>query len=246
MTDMEKERTALITGATRGLGLALARCLAGRGWNLIIDGRDAERLRAARNELAAVTHVAALAGDVTDPAHRRALAVLARGHAGLDAAINNAGGLGPSPLPRLLDHPLDALAAVYLANAIAPLGVLQAVWDALKPDARIVNVTSDAAVNAYPGWGGYGSSKAALEQLSAVLAVEVAAARPDVRVYWADPGDMRTDMHQAAYPGEDIGDQPLPEARVPGFVALLEGDLPSGRYVAADLVPIVASSAGAT
>jgi NAD(P)-dependent dehydrogenase (short-subunit alcohol dehydrogenase family) len=243
MTDMGKERTALITGATRGLGLALARGLARRGWNLIVDGRDAERLRAVRDELAAVTHVAALAGDVTDPEHRRALAVLARGHAGLDALINNAGALGPSPLPRLLDHPLDALAAVYLANAVAPLGVVQAVWDVLKPDARVVNVTSDAAVNPYPGWGGYGSSKAALEQLSAVLAAEVAATRPDVRVYWVDPGDMRTDMHRAAYPGEDISDRPLPEARVPGFVALLEGSFPSGRYVAADIVPSVVPSA---
>jgi NAD(P)-dependent dehydrogenase (short-subunit alcohol dehydrogenase family) len=243
MADTRTERTALVTGATRGLGLALARGLARRGWNLIIDGRDAERLRAVRDELAAVTHVAALAGDVTDPEHRRALAVLARGHAGLDAVINNAGALGPSPLPRLLDHPLDALAAVYLANAVAPLGVVQAVWDVLKRDARVVNVTSDAAVNPYPGWGGYGSSKAALEQLSAVLAAEVAATRPDVRVYWVDPGDMRTDMHQAAYPGEDISDRPLPEARVPGLVALLDGSLPSGRYVAADVASSVAPSA---
>jgi NAD(P)-dependent dehydrogenase (short-subunit alcohol dehydrogenase family) len=227
------ERTALITGASRGLGLALARGLAARGWNLIIDGRDAERLRIVRNELAAVTHVAAIAGDVTDAAHRRALAVLARGHAGIDALINNAGALGPSPLPGLLDYPLDALAEVYRANVIAPLGVIQAVRELLKPGARIVNVTSDAAVHAYPGWGGYGSSKAALEQLSAVLAAELAADPPDVRVYWVDPGDMRTEMHQAAYPGEDISDRPLPEERVAGFVALLEGDFPSGRYEAA-------------
>ena len=165
-TGRTTERTALITGATRGLGLALARGLAARGWNLIIDGRDAERLRAVRNELAAVTHVAAIAGDVTDPAHQRALAVLARGHAGLDAVINNAGTLGASPLPRLLDYSLDELVEVYVTNAVAPLGVLQAVRRELKPGARIVNVTSDAAVSAYPGWGGYGSSKAALEQLS--------------------------------------------------------------------------------
>ena len=232
----KRERTALITGASRGLGLALARGLAARGWNLIIDGRDADRLRAARDELAAVTHVAALAGDVTDPEHRQALAVLARGHTGLDAVINNAGALGPSPLPRLLDYPLDALVELYLANVVAPLGVLQAVRGELKPGARVVNVTSDAAVNAYPGWGGYGSSKAALEQISAVLAAELAAERPDVRVYWVDPGDMRTDMQQAAYPGEDVSDRLLPEARVPGFVALLEGELPGGRYEAAKLV----------
>jgi len=230
-----RERTALITGASRGLGLALARALAARGWNLIIDARDAERLRAVRNELAQVTHVAAVAGDVTDPAHRRALAVLARGHAGLDAVINNAGALGPSPLPPLLDYPLNALLEVYIANALAPLGVIQAVWPELNPGARVINVTSDAAVTAYPGWGGYGSSKAALEQLSAVLAAESAETRPDVRVYWVDPGDMRTDMQQEASPGQDISDRPLPEERVPGFVALLEGDRPSGRYEAATL-----------
>jgi NAD(P)-dependent dehydrogenase (short-subunit alcohol dehydrogenase family) len=221
-------RTVLITGASRGLGLALARALAARGWNLIINGRNADRLRAVRDELAAVTHVAALAGDVTEASHRDALAVLARGHAGLDAVINNAGALGPSPLPELVHYPLGALAELYLANVLAPLGVIQAVRDTLKPGARIINVTSDAAVTAYPGWGGYGSSKAALELLSAVLAAEM----PDTRIYWVDPGDMRTDMQQAAYPGEDIGDRPSPETRVPGFVALLEGDRPSGRYIA--------------
>jgi NAD(P)-dependent dehydrogenase (short-subunit alcohol dehydrogenase family) len=227
------ERTALITGASRGLGLALARGLAARGWNLILTARDATRLRTVRDELAARTHVAAIPGDVTDPAHRAALAVLARGHAGLDAVINNAGALGPSPQPALLEYPLDILRHVLETNVIAPLGVLQAVRDALKPGARLVNVTSDAAVNAYQGWGGYSASKAALEQLSAVLAAE----DPSLRVYWVDPGDLRTDMHQAAYPGEDISDRPLPEVRVPAFVTLLEGDLPSGRYVAASLGP---------
>lgn len=227
------ERTALITGASKGLGLALARALAGRGWNLIITARNADQLRIARDELAVLTHVAAIAGDVTDPAHRNALAVLARGHAGLDAVINNAGALGPSPLPPLLDFPLDELRSVFDANVIAPLGIIQAVRAELKPRARILNVTSDAAVNAYPGWGGYGASKAALEQVSSVLAVE----NPDLRIYWVDPGDMRTDMHQAAYPGEDISDRPRPEQRVPGFLSLLESDLPSGRYSAESLVP---------
>jgi NAD(P)-dependent dehydrogenase (short-subunit alcohol dehydrogenase family) len=229
----QKEKTALITGASRGLGLALARGLAARGWNLILTARDPERLRAVRNELAAVTHVAALAGDLTDPAHRRQLAVLARGHAGLDALINNAGILGPSPQPGLLDYPLEVLVEVYLANVVAPLGLIQALRSDLREGARVVNVTSDAGVTPYAGWGGYGSSKAALEQLSSVLAVE----NPELRVYWVDPGDMRTDMHQAAFPGEDISDRPLPEARIPGFVALLESDLPSGRYAAADLAP---------
>jgi NAD(P)-dependent dehydrogenase (short-subunit alcohol dehydrogenase family) len=225
-------KTALITGASRGLGLALARGLAQRGWNLIITAQDRLRLGAVRDELAAITHVAALAGDITDSLHQEQLGVLARGHAGLDAVVNNAGILGPSPQPPLLEYPLEMLAQVYLTNVVAQLGVIQAVKAELKPGARIVNVTSDAGMTAYSGWGGYGSSKAALEQLSAVLAVE----SPSLKVYWVDPGDMRTDMHQAAFPGEDISDRPLPEASVPGFVSLLEGDLPSGRYSAMRLV----------
>jgi NAD(P)-dependent dehydrogenase (short-subunit alcohol dehydrogenase family) len=160
--------------------------------------------------------------------------VLARGHAGLDAIINNAGLLGPSPQPPLLDYPLETLVEVFLANVLAPLAMIQELQNELKAGARIINVTSDAAVNAYPTWGGYGASKAALEQLSAVLASE----NPDVRVYWVDPGDMRTDMQQAAYPGEDVSDRPLPETKVPGFVAVLEGDLPSGRYIASELAPL--------
>lgn len=230
------ERTALITGASRGLGRALARGLAGRGWNLILTARDPARLATVRDELARETHVAAIAGDVTDAGHRAALAVLARGHGGLDAIVNNAGALGPSPLPPLLEYPLDALQAVLEANVVAPLGMIQAVRDTLKPGACVLSITSDAAVNPYPGWGGYGASKAALEQLTAVLAVE----NPTLRVYWVDPGDLRTDMHQAAFPGQDISDRPLPEARVPALIALLEGDLPSGRYAAASLSPVIA------
>lgn len=221
-------KTALITGASRGLGLALAHGLARAGWALMIDARGVEALEAAHAELTALTTVRALAGDVTDRAHRRALAATARELGGLDAVVNNAGILGPSPQPALLDYPLDMLEEVFRANVVAPLGVLQAVRDELKPGACLVNITSDAGVEAYPGWGGYGSSKAALEQLSHVLAAE----RPDLRVYWVDPGDMRTAMHQAAFPGEDISDRPLPEDSVPGLVALLSGDAPSGRYQA--------------
>ena len=227
-------RTALITGASRGLGLALARGLAEHGWNLILTARNADRLRAVRDELASRTHVAALAGDVTDPEHRSALAVLARGHAGLDAVINNAGILGPSPQPELLEYPLDTLRRVFDVNVIAPLGVLQALRADLKQGVCFVNITSNAGVKPYEGWGGYGASKAALEQLSAVLAVEY----PSIRVYWVDPGDLRTDMHQAAFPGEDISDRPLPSERVPGLITLLESDLPSGRYIAATLGPV--------
>ena len=234
MTDFPNSpRTALITGASRGLGLALARQLAIDGWALILDARSAEDVEAVGNELSAHSRVIALAGDVTEAEHRRELAYAARALGGLDAVVNNAGMLGPSPQPELLDYPLDTLEQVYRANVVAPLGVLQAVRDLLKPGARIINVTSDAAIEAYEGWGGYGSSKAALEQLSAVLAAE----RPDLRVFWVDPGDMRTRMQQDAFPGEDISDRPLPEVSVPGLVALLNGDYGSGRYLARQIKP---------
>ncbi len=224
-------RTALITGASRGLGLALARELARRGWRLVINARGSEALEAAREELATWTDVIAIPGDVTVAEHRGELARAANKLGHLDAVINNAGMLGPSPQPALLDYPLDILEEVYRANVIAPLGVLQAVQHALKSNARIINVTSDAAREAYEGWGGYGSSKAAFEQLSNVLAAE----RPDWRVYWVDPGDMRTQMHQDAFPGEDISDRPLPETSVSGFMELLEGSHESGRYAAREL-----------
>jgi NAD(P)-dependent dehydrogenase (short-subunit alcohol dehydrogenase family) len=227
-------KTALITGASRGLGLALARELARRDWTLIIDARGAEDLEAARAELAEQTRVVAIPGDVRNEDHRRALAGAARDAGGLDALINNASILGPSPQPELLDYPLDVLEEVYRANAIAPLALIQATRSELKPEARIINITSDAAVEPYEGWGGYGSSKAALEQLSAILAAE----NPDLRVYWTDPGDMRTRMQQEAFPGEDISDRPLPEESVPGLIELLTGDLPSGRYEARALIQV--------
>jgi len=227
----EISRTALITGASRGLGLALARTLARRGWGLVIDARGGEALEATRRELATQTRVLAIAGDVTDPVHRDALAGAARSIGGLDAVVNNAGILGPSPQPALLDYPANVLEQVYRTNVVAPLALLQAVRHELKPGARVLNVTSDAAVEPYEGWGGYGSGKAALEQLSAVLAVE----NPSLRVYWVDPGDMRTQMHQEAFPAEDITDRPLPEVSVPGLLNLLEGEQPSGRYRAREI-----------
>jgi NAD(P)-dependent dehydrogenase (short-subunit alcohol dehydrogenase family) len=225
---MASSRLALITGASRGLGLALARGLARRGWKLVIDARNAQALETARAELAELTHVTAIAGDVADRAHRRALVVAARAAGGLDVLVNNASVLGPSPQPQLLDYPLDTLEHVYRTNVIAPFALIQVARHDLKPNARIVNVTSDAGIQAYSGWGGYGSSKAALEQMSAILATE----NPSWRVYWVDPGDMRTQMHQEAYPGEDISDRPLPEESVPGLIELIEGELSSGRYLA--------------
>jgi NAD(P)-dependent dehydrogenase (short-subunit alcohol dehydrogenase family) len=215
-------RTAIVTGASRGLGLALARELAGRGWRLVIDARD---LPAVPVELARA-EVVAIGGDVSAAAHRRSL-VAAAGER-VDLLVNNASELGPSPLPALADYPLAALERVYRVNVLAPLALIQLALPSMPPDARILNVSSDAAVEPYEGWGGYGSSKAALDQISAILAAE----RPDLRVYSVDPGDMNTRLHQEAFPGEDISDRPPPEASVPGLLALVEGDLPSGRYQA--------------
>jgi NAD(P)-dependent dehydrogenase (short-subunit alcohol dehydrogenase family) len=222
-------KTALITGASRGLGLALARALAERDWRLVIDARGAPGLEAARRELAARTEVIALVGDVAEDRHRRAL-VSAAGDR-IDALVNNASVLGLSPQPPLASHPLDVLEDILRVNALAPVALVQLALPVMPAGARIVNVTSDAAVEAYEGWGGYGSSKAALEQLTRILAVE----HPGLAVYAFDPGDMNTAMHQAAFPGEDISDRPPPEDSVPGLLALLEGDLPSGRYRHADI-----------
>jgi NAD(P)-dependent dehydrogenase (short-subunit alcohol dehydrogenase family) len=222
----DRTRTGLITGASRGLGRALAERLARLGWRLIIDARGAAALEETRAELAKHTTVTAIPGDVTESAHRAALAAAAHDAGGLDLIVNNAGVLGPSPQPSLLEYPIETLEQVYRANTLAPLALLQTLRDELKCGARIINITSDAGVEAYEGWGGYGSSKAALEQLSAVLAVE----NPSLAIYWVDPGDMRTRMQQEAFPGEDISDRPLPESSVPGLLALIDGNLPSGRY----------------
>ena len=226
---MEPTRTAIVTGASRGLGLALARDLAARGWNLVVDARDAEALAAAHATFAVEGRTVAVPGDVTDPAHREALIAAAWDMGGLDLLVNNASALGPSPLPPLAGIDLAAFEAILAANTVAPLGLIQEALPLLEATSgRIVNVTSDAAVEGYDGWGGYGASKAALEQLSNVLAAE----HPGLRVYWVDPGDMRTRMHQDAFPGEDISDRPPPEESVPGLIELIDGERPSGRYQA--------------
>jgi NAD(P)-dependent dehydrogenase (short-subunit alcohol dehydrogenase family) len=225
-------KTALITGASRGLGLALATALAQAGWQLIINARGQQALQQAHHQLEKWTTVTAVSGDISHKAHRQVLAVAARAAGGLDLVVNNAGILGPSPQPALLNYPLGALEDLFRVNVVAQLGVLQAVIETLKPNGRILNLTSDAAIEPYAGWGGYGASKAAFEQLSAILAAELAERLPHARVYWVDPGDMRTQMHQKAFPGEDINDRPLPEEAVPGLLALIEGDWPNGRYQA--------------
>jgi NAD(P)-dependent dehydrogenase (short-subunit alcohol dehydrogenase family) len=212
--------TAIVTGASRGLGLALTRALAERGWGLVIDARDRGPLNAVATELAQTTDVVALAGDVADPLHREAL-VAAAGT--VDLLGNNASVIGPSPQTAVADYPIDTLEHVYRVNVLAPLALIQ-----LAAPGRVLNVSSDAAVEAYEGWGGYGSAKAALDHLTAILAAE----QPDRRFYAVDPGDMNTRLHQEAFPGEDISDRPPPEDSVPGLLALIEGDLPSGRYQA--------------
>lgn len=225
---------ALVTGASRGLGLALVGALARRGWRLVIDARDPVRLAATVETLPAVGEVTALAGDISDRAHRQSLAVAVRHVGRLDLLVNNASSLGPSPLVPLADHPLDVLEQVYAVNTLAPLGLTQLLLPQLERSAgRVLNITSDASTQAYRGWGGYGSSKAALDQLTAVLAVE----HPTLRIYAFDPGDMATELHQAAYPGEDISDRPDPDAVVPALLSLIDGDLPSGRYRVTDLRP---------
>jgi NAD(P)-dependent dehydrogenase (short-subunit alcohol dehydrogenase family) len=216
-------RTAIVTGASRGLGLALATHLAARGWRVIADGRNADALHAALDPLGA--NVTAIPGDIGDPAHRADLARAAGDR--VDLLVNNAGALGPSPLPHLADLNLDQFEALLATNIAAQLGVIQAVLPALRAvHGTVVDVTSDASVEPYEGWGGYGASKAALDHLGAVLAEE----EPNVRVLTIDPGDMRTQMHQDAFPGEDISDRPPPEDSVPGILTLIDGSSPSGRY----------------
>jgi NAD(P)-dependent dehydrogenase (short-subunit alcohol dehydrogenase family) len=219
--------TAIVTGAGLGFGLALTVALARRGTTVVACARDADRLRGA---LGGVPGIVALPGDVTDPGFRAELAEAAGER--LDLLVHNAGELGPSPLPRLADYPLDALRGVLETTVLAPLGLTRETLPALRAaGGTVVTLSSDAAVEAYEGWGGYGAAKAALDHLAAVLGVE----EPGLRVYAFDPGDMRTAMHQRAFPGEDISDRPEPETVVPALLRLLTDRPPSGRYTAAEL-----------
>jgi NAD(P)-dependent dehydrogenase (short-subunit alcohol dehydrogenase family) len=196
---------------------------------MVIGARGADDLAAVAAEL---PNVRAVAGDVTDSWHRAALADAVESFGGLHLLVNNASQLGPSPQPQLADYPLSDFAEVYRVNVTAPLALIQQVLPSLLANGgTVVNISSDAAVEAYPGWGGYGSAKAALDQLTAILGAE----QPTLRAYAFDPGDMRTEMHQRAFPGEDISDRPEPESVVPSFLRLLEERPPSGRYRASDL-----------
>jgi NAD(P)-dependent dehydrogenase (short-subunit alcohol dehydrogenase family) len=232
MTHSETTPVAIVTGASRGFGRALAAALLDRGWTVVGDARRAPELETTARELNSARLIA-LSGDVTDAGHRAALVGAATDTGPLRLLVNNASRLGPSPQPALGDYPPSELRAVYEANVFSPLALIQAALPALTGNAgAIVNLSSDAAVEPYAGWGGYGSSKAALDQLSAVLAAEAST----VSVYAFDPGDMRTEMHQAAFPGEDISDRAEPESVVPALLRLLDARPASGRYRAADLL----------
>jgi NAD(P)-dependent dehydrogenase (short-subunit alcohol dehydrogenase family) len=222
---------AIVTGASRGLGLALARALVDRGWRVVADARGRTELE---RVWAGTWDVVPVAGDVADAKHRLALVETAGEE--IDLLVNNASTLGPSPLPPLAEYPLDELRRVYDVNVTGPLALVQLALPRLRDNACVLNITSDAAVEAYEGWGGYGSSKAALEEITAVLAAE----HPELRIYAVDPGDMRTQMQQEAFPGEDISDRPPPEDSVPGLLELIEGSLPSGRYRAHDVATVKA------
>jgi NAD(P)-dependent dehydrogenase (short-subunit alcohol dehydrogenase family) len=232
------ERVAVVTGASRGLGLALTRALVSDGWLVIGDARSASELTAATRDLGGPGRVVAVPGDVSDPEHRQRLADLAAESAGADSGglrllVNNASLLGPSPQPNLADYPLETLRQVFEVNSLAPLGLIQLLLPLMAVDGVVINITSDAGVEGYAGWGGYGSSKAALEQMSRVLAAE----QPQLRIYWVDPGDMNTRMQQEAFPGEDVSDRPPPEDSVPGLLELVRGTRPSGRYLARSIGP---------
>jgi NAD(P)-dependent dehydrogenase (short-subunit alcohol dehydrogenase family) len=233
--------TAIVTGASHGFGRAVAEELARAGWDLVVDARDRADLAAAAaaiDELGTGV-VVAIDGDVTDQLHAERLVEAASVRGGFSLLVNNASMLGPSPQPFLAAYPIDVLVDVVAVNVLAPLRLIGLSLPHLRQTGgTVVNVTSDAAVEAYEGWGGYGSSKAALEQLSNVLAAE----EPGIRVYWLDPGDMNTRMHQAAFPGEDISDRPSPEERAPALIRLVESEMPSGRYVAGDLLAETARS----
>lgn len=225
---MKNRKTAVITGASKGLGNELAKALAQQGWNLVINARNAAALLQVKNELSQFSEVVAISGDVRDEIHLLQISeALTKQHWKADLVVNNASALGVSPMPTLLNHPIDDLHVVFHTNLIAPISLLQKVKPFLTAGAKIINVSSDAGVEHYETWGAYGSSKAGLDHLTAILAKE----NPEFIFYAFDPGDMRTSMHQAAFPTEDISDRPLPTAfAVPALLHLIQEEIASGRY----------------
>src|SRR5262245_42023287 len=233
---------AVITGASQGLGHALALALARDGWTVVGDARDEARLSAAFAALPGNDHVA-ISGDVADPDHRLHLVAAAERLGGADLLVNNASTVGASPLPALADLDSATFRQVLEVNLVAPLALVRDLLPQLRRRrGTVLDVSSDASVEPYETWGAYGASKAGLDHASRILAAE----EPRVRVYALDPGDMRTALHQAAYPGEDISDRPLPETVVPQVLALLRSELPSGRYRAAELEPEPPTTAAST
>lgn len=227
--------TALVTGGSAGLGRALAAALAADGWDVVIDGRDSARLADAATALG--QHVRAIPGDVTDPRHRERLVREVEELGGLELLVNNASTLGATPMPAVAALDAVSFDDIWLTNVAAPLALAQSLLPVLLDSGGVlVNISSDAAVEHYEGWGGYGASKAALDHLTLTLAAE----NPHLTAYAVDPGDMRTAMHQAAFPGEDISDRPLPESVVPALLALVRKRPPSGRYRAAEFAPSLA------
>src|SRR5947209_1612829 len=238
---MHTTQIALITGASRGLGLEVARLYARRGIRLIVTAREAAPLQRAADEFSLLTDVVAIAGDVADPEHARRLVAAGLERFGrIDVLINNASELGPSPMPPLERLPLQAFEDVLRVNVVAPLKLTQLVLPGMRTRGTglIVNVTSDAGVQAYPTWGGYGASKAALEHLSRVLAAELE--DTGIRVFVVDPGDMDTAMHRAAEPGVDLSHLPTPDSVAPAFVRLLDEEAAFGRFEAQRLVGVTA------
>lgn len=228
---------ALITGASRGLGRALAEALARKGWALVLTARGADALRDTADALSELTTVVAIPGDVADPGHRAVLAAACAGAGRVELVVNNAAVLGPSPRPLLMDYPIDELERVCRVNAVAPIALVQALQDQLGPGSCVINVSSDAAPESYEGWGGYGASKAMLDHLSGTLAVE----NPQWRVYWVDPGEMRTQLFQESAPGENLNYLHPPDVSVPVFLDLIESQKPSGRYFAQDAAELYPS-----